>query len=253
MRRLDASLYCKLLYNYHVRTELFAVLYPILLNFGQIPPKVIRSTKIFVCTLLGLVVIWRAVEVSGQYDFGSTSLGPEAEATTCDEHYKDEGRACAWFTFMCEDLTTAMDSIPTCFKGAAQSPIDLNSNVATPGDPGAIVFQDFDVDFSSLPLPAVVRIQNFAMQLDFEPSTGSPVLKRSEDVKEQGKKKVSRKKQNAKTRKKTKQKQGKNRRGSEDLEENLVTPLSESPLLEAKEKKRHEWPTITGGALGSDK
>ena len=48
---------------------------------------------------------------------------------------------------MCEDLTSAMDSIPTCFKGAAQSPIDLNSNVAIPGDPGAIVFQDYDVSF----------------------------------------------------------------------------------------------------------
>ena len=161
--------------------------------------------------------------MSGQYAFGSTSLGPEAEATTCDEHYNDEGRACAWFTFMCEDLTSALDIIPTCHKGLAQSPIDLNSNVATPGDPGAIVFQDYDVSFSSLPYPAVLRIQNFAMQLDFEPSTGPAVglaVGRS-------------------------------------LEENLVTPLSESPLLEVQEKNRVkrsvEWPLITGGPLGSDK
>ena len=98
------------------------------------------------------------MEVSGQSD---------GETMTCDENYKDNGRACAWQTFMCEDLTTSMDLIPTCHKGAAQSPIDLNLNAATPGDPGAIDFQNYDYDLSS----AVLRMQNFALQLDFEPST----------------------------------------------------------------------------------
>ena len=172
----------------------------------------------------------------------------EDEATTCDKHYKDKGRSCAWFTFMCEDLTSAMDSIPTCFKGAAQSPIDLNSNVAIPGDPGAIVFQDYDVSFDSLPLPAVIRIQNFALQLDFEPSTGPgpTVLERSKEVKEEGQKKVSRKKENAKSRKKkkAKQKQRKNREESE---------LEQEAQEKNRVKRSAEWPTITGGALGSDK
>ena len=98
------------------------------------------------------------MEVSGQSD---------GETMTCDENYKDNGRACAWQTFMCEDLTTSMDLIPTCHKGSAQSPIDLNLNAATPGDPGAIDFQNYDYNLSS----AVLRIQDFALQLDFEPST----------------------------------------------------------------------------------
>ena len=196
--------------------------------------------------------------MSGQYAFGSTSLGPEAEAETCDPHYRDNGRACAWFTFNCEDITSSMLNIPTCHSGAAQSPIDLNSNLAIPGDPGAIEFQDYDISFGLLPavgswpLPAVLRIQNFALQLDFEPLTGGSVLNKIE---------VSRNKQNAKSgnKKNRRQKQRKNReeRELDDLEENLVTPLSENPLLDAQEKGRVkrsvEWPTITGGALGSDK
>ena len=100
------------------------------------------------------------MEVSGQ------SYG---ETMTCDENYKDNGRACAWFTFMCEELTNSMDLIPTCHKGSAQSPIDLNLNAATPGDPGAIDFQNYDFDLAQL--LAVLRIQDFALQLDFEPST----------------------------------------------------------------------------------
>ena len=102
------------------------------------------------------------MEVSGQ---------TYAETMTCDDNYKDNGRACAWFTFMCEDLTNSMDLIPTCHKGSAQSPIDLNLNAATPGDPGAIDFQNYDFDLSS----AVLRVQDFALQLDFEPSTTIPI------------------------------------------------------------------------------
>ena len=62
-----------------------------------------------------------------------------------------------------------MDLIPTCHKGSAQSPIDLNLNAATPGDPGAIEFQNYDFDLT-LTRP-VLRMQDFALQLDFEPST----------------------------------------------------------------------------------
>merc|ERR1712173_323858 len=65
-----------------------------------------------------------------------------------------------------------MDLIPTCFQGAAQSPIDLNSNVADDSDPGAVVFQGFNFDLSLA--NAVLRIQNFALQLDFEPLTTTP-------------------------------------------------------------------------------
>ena len=102
------------------------------------------------------------MEVSGQ---------TYTETMTCDDNYNDNGRACAWFTFMCEDLTSSMDLIPTCHKGSAQSPIDLNLNAATPGDPGAIDFQNYDFDLSS----AVLRVQDFALQLDFEPSTTIPI------------------------------------------------------------------------------
>ena len=100
------------------------------------------------------------MEVSGQ---------TYAETMTCDDNYKDNGRACAWFTFMCEDLTSSMDLIPTCHKGSAQSPIDLNLNAATPGDPGAIDFQNYDFDLTLI--QTVLRMQDFALQLDFEPST----------------------------------------------------------------------------------
>ena len=121
----------------------------------------------YILLFLGLVVILGGVLVSGQYELGHSSLRSEDEATTCDNHYNDNGQACAWHTFMCENLTSAMDLIPTCFEGAAQSPIDLNSNVATVSDPGAVVFQGFDFDLSLA--NAVLRIQNFALQLDFEP------------------------------------------------------------------------------------
>ena len=100
------------------------------------------------------------MEVSGQ---------TYTETMTCDDNYNDNGRACAWYTFMCEDLTSSMDLIPTCHKGSAQSPIDLNLNAATPGDPGAIEFQNYDFDLT-LTRP-VLRMQDFALQLDFEPST----------------------------------------------------------------------------------
>ena len=112
------------------------------------------------------------MEVSGQ---------TYTETMTCDENYKDNGRACAWFTFMCEDLTSSMDLIPTCHKGSAQSPIDLNLNAATPGDPGAIDFQNYDFDLRF----AVLRIQDFALQLDQGSATTSisqapqPIGKRS--------------------------------------------------------------------------
>ena len=130
----------------------------------------------YILLFLGLVVILGGVLVSGQYELGHSSLRSEDEATTCDQdgnnHYNDNGRACAWHTFMCENLTSTMDLIPTCFEGAAQSPIDLNSNVADDSDPGAVVFQGFNFDLSLA--NAVLRIQNFALQLDFEPLTTTP-------------------------------------------------------------------------------
>ena len=150
--------------------------------------------------------------MSGQYPFGSTSLGPEAEAETCDAHYKDEGRACAWFTFNCEDQASSIANIPMCHSGVEQSPIDLNTNLAIPGDPGEIVFQGYDVSFDSLPT-AVLRMQNLALQLDFDPlATAIPTGRLGE---------------------------------LEDSEENLVTPL--------KNRAYAEMPSITGGPLGSDK
>ena len=161
--------------------------------------------------------------MSGQYPFGSTSLGPEAEAETCDAHYKDEGRACAWFTFNCEDQASSIANIPMCHSGVEQSPIDLNTNLAIPGDPGEIVFQGYDVSFDLLPT-AVLRMQNLALQLDFD-ATGIITIicnpnGRSGECPN-------------------------GRLGElEDSEENLVTP--------PKKRTYAEMPSITGGPLGSD-
>ena len=105
--------------------------------------------------ILGLVFIWQAVSITGQQLEG---------ATTCDENYYDNGRFCAWFTFMCEDNNAATALIPTCFNGFKQSPIDLSmSSVEAATDPGGIVFRGYDLELGP---SAVLRIQNFALQLD---------------------------------------------------------------------------------------
>ena len=187
------------------------------------------------------------MEVSGQYEFGFTSLRPDAEATTCDDHYKDNGRACAWFTFMCEDITSAMDVLPTCFKGASQSPIDLNRNGATPGDPGAISFQGYNFEPSQA--QAVLRIQNFALQLDYEPTVAPASSTRQRQNSRSKRKKDAKEKKRKNSEKKKLEKAEKR--------ENLVNFILEDPLRDLQQETRVKrgadvLPSIAGNILGSD-
>ena len=88
-------------------------------------------------------------------------------ASTCDMSYLDAGRACAWNTFLCEDFVqsqTVPDALQTCFYGSQQSPINLDVNEATVGDPGQLTFSGYEAQLSQTPF---IRLRSFALQLDF--------------------------------------------------------------------------------------
>ena len=105
-----------------------------------------------------------------------THLPPSSgEATTCDRmsQYYDNGRACAWKTFQCDNSTIASTSLfPTCFDGSQQSPINLDKDQATVGDPGQITFSGFD---TQLPETPIFRLKSYALQLDFKQTIVTPV------------------------------------------------------------------------------
>ena len=93
-------------------------------------------------------------------------MTPEA-GSTCDMSYLDGGRACAWNTFFCEDFAnngTVPDALRTCFYGSQQSPINLDVNEATVGDPGQLTFSGYEAQLSQTPF---IRLRSFALQLDF--------------------------------------------------------------------------------------
>ena len=88
-------------------------------------------------------------------------------ASTCDMSYLDAGRACAWNTFLCEDFVqsqTVPYALQTCFYGSQQSPINLDVNEATVGDPGQLTFSGYEAQLSQTPF---IRLRSFALQLDF--------------------------------------------------------------------------------------
>ena len=96
-------------------------------------------------------------------------------ATTCDRmsQYYDNGRACAWKTFQCDNSTIASTSVfPTCFDGSQQSPINLDKDQATVGDPGQITFSGFD---TQLPETPIFRLKSYALQLDFKQTIAIPI------------------------------------------------------------------------------
>ena len=105
-----------------------------------------------------------------------THLPPSSRAaTTCDRmsQYYDNGRACAWKTFQCDNSTIASTSLfPTCFDGSQQSPINLDKEQATVGDPGQITFSGFD---TQLPETPIFRLKSYALQLDFKQTIVIPV------------------------------------------------------------------------------
>ena len=98
-------------------------------------------------------------------------MTPEA-GSTCDMSYLDGGRACAWNTFFCEDFAnngTVPDALQTCFNGSQQSPINLDVNEASvKNDLDQLTFNGFEARLSQSP---VIRQRNFALQLDFEPTS----------------------------------------------------------------------------------
>ena len=102
-----------------------------------------------------------------------TGLGhlpmPSEAASTCDMSYLDNGRACAWNTFLCEDFVqsqTVPDALQTCFYGSQQSPINLDVNEARiEPDPGQLTFNGYEAQLGQSP---AIRLRNFALQIDFE-------------------------------------------------------------------------------------
>ena len=95
-----------------------------------------------------------------------------AESSTCDESYSDNGKACVFYNFGCGRYwalsptlsTTAIQIIPTCFNGLAQSPIDLDFSSATVGDPGQVTFSGYNDRPGQTPF---LRLTEFTVQLDF--------------------------------------------------------------------------------------
>ena len=87
-----------------------------------------------------------------------------AESLTCDESYSDNGTACAFYNFGCDDVKTSSLTIPTCFNGLAQSPIDLEFSSATVEDPGQVTFSGYN---DQLGLTPFLRLEDFTVQLDF--------------------------------------------------------------------------------------
>ena len=87
-----------------------------------------------------------------------------AESSTCDESYSDNGKACAFYNFGCCDLYTSSLTIPTCFNGLAQSPIDLEFSSATVEDPGQVTFSGYNDLLGQTPF---LRQKDFTVQLDF--------------------------------------------------------------------------------------
>ena len=146
-----------------------------------------------------------------------------ADSSTCDESYKDNCNACAFYNFGCGIVDNnngfgAVFDIPTCFTGTAQSPINLDSSSATiADDPGQLIFSGYNENMT-WPGPPVLRLKDFTVQLDFNQ------LK----PKKQGVEKMLRKNRGRKSQIKRRKNQSTKRSKRENL----------SP------------PSISGGALG---
>ena len=97
-------------------------------------------------------------------------------ASTCDDSYYDNGKACVWRTFLCEDYNNTgiiPASLQTCFNGAQQSPINLDVSQAIVGDPGQINFTGYTDQLGST--GPFVTINGYAIELWLETPIGEPV------------------------------------------------------------------------------
>ena len=146
--------------------------------------------------------------------------GVTAESSTCDASYKDNGEACAFYSFGCSNVQNANSIIPTCFNGFAQSPINLDSSSATvpPYDPGQLTFSGYRDELSQTPM---LRLKDFTVQLDFN----QPASERNS--------KRKRKKGGKKKHRKTKRRR-------------------ENASLKRSKRNGASLPSISGGALGSN-
>ena len=87
------------------------------------------------------------------------------ETTTCDTSYTSNG--CAFYNFICNEPVDAASAFPTCFSGAAQSPINLDLSSGTVQDSDQITFVGYDDQLGETPK---LRLKDFTLQLDFEDS-----------------------------------------------------------------------------------
>ena len=86
-------------------------------------------------------------------------------ATTCDEAYRDNNRACAYYTFGCGYMPASMATIPTCWSGTQQSPVHLDVFTAQTTADGEVMFGGYSEVLGQVP---VLRVQGFSLQLDME-------------------------------------------------------------------------------------
>ena len=94
--------------------------------------------------------------------------GVRAESSTCDASYSDNCKPCVYYSFGCGIVNGAEREIPTCFNGAAQSPINLDSSSANvTDDPGQLTFLGYTDELLQTP---VLRLKDFTVQLDFNQS-----------------------------------------------------------------------------------
>ena len=97
-------------------------------------------------------------------------------ASTCDDSYYDNGKACVWRTFLCEDYNNTgiiPASLHTCFSGSQQSPINLDLSQAIVGDPGQITFTGYRDQLGST--GPFITFNGFAVELWLETPIGEPL------------------------------------------------------------------------------
>ena len=136
---------------------------------------------------------------------------------------------------MCDNQVSAASTIPTCFAGVAQSPIDINANSGTvqDEDPGQISFNGYNDQLVEIPM---LRLRDFAVQLDFEETSAIAAIHPRAASAIQPTERRREQKKKAKNKKKRRRKQkGKRKRQSR-----------------RRVRREANVPSITGGALGQD-
>ena len=130
---------------------------------------------------------------------------------------------------MCDDKASAASAIPTCFTGAAQSPVDLDAafGIVQDQDPGQVSFLGYNDQLAETPM---LRLRDFTVQLDFEDTLAISYP----TVKPTGKKKVRKEEPQKKKKKRRRKNRGNGRKHNK-----------------RRVKRNANVPSITGGALGN--